>query len=835
MAQTQTTSLFNEAQLRQHIGFIFDPVQFEPGQFVCLRGIGEKDTPKEGSFREEFFFQPSVEPNWKDKAVEHCRRWGQHQVASFIVPCVLREPKATAANVSVFTTLVADFDNGNTDERMAWLSENIGTPDMVVESGGTTEEGTPKRHVWYRIEPTSDIEGVINVRHELASKAGADLMLGRGVESNPLGRSHQPVRLGGTIHGKNGLPKPCRIEYTAGLDTPCPTHVSVLSAISSAPETPWRAVAPKADNVILGLFGPQTTNAGDAKPVDLTTDVHAGGSVTTRFSEFNRVAGHYIHCARRGEMSLTEAYDALGGWVSAHMIPPWPENKVRSEWDALVRQDIIAKGSMSAHAQTTQTAQTASSQNGKLPINLLQEWAAHRWIIDPVPEHDVLVEGLVLKGEPHLFVGEGGSGKTFLLADLALKVAAMGLGDKFEWLGQKIKGGGTAVLILCEDSKVEMHRRIKQLDKGSLIKAAGDRLIVLPMTVLGGAFPLSERDFKTGAAVTSARWRQMLDMMKALAEPPVLVAIDTLNSVSHGDENSNIVISEMMREAHRVCGEMGAALVINHHIRKSNEPLRSLADLRNAIRGASAIPSYFRINFGMFSASDYERRMRAMGLTPKRGALWKFGVVKANIHGLLESERTLLRDGIGLLQDVTDKDPYAVVNISERIAWLVYAIKAAATALHPYGLGGKNAANGLYRRRAELPPMLRGVGWKEFASLIEEALQRGHIVPCAVCGSKAKNYLDVEGGELARDEAGVVILSGAYSNPPDWEDFYFDADSGEIIEVSVKHKWEDGFAGAKLEGTGQAPEAPEPDLFTPHGDVSVTPQDDADSDDDNPF
>ena len=801
--QTHHTEHFNEEQLRHHIDFIFDPVQFEPGQFVCLRGIGEKDTPKEGSFREEFFFQPSVEPKWKDKAIEHCRRWGQHQVASFIVPCVLREPKATAANVSVFTTLVADFDSGNTDERMGWLADNLGTPDLVVESGGTTDAGTPKRHVWYRIEPTSDIEGVINVRHELASKTGADLMLGRGVDSNPLGRSHQPVRLAGTIHGKGGSPKPCRIEWSMGSDMQCPTHVSVMSAIKSAPETPWRPVPAKVDNVIRGLFGPETTNAADMKPVDLKTDVHAGGNVTTRFSEFNRVAGHYIHCARRGEMSVTEAYDALGGWVSAHMIPPWPENKVRSEWDALVRQDIIAKGSMSATAQTAQTGTSISSQNGiSLPANLLQEWAAHRWITDPVPEHDVLVEGLVLKGEPHLFVGEGGSGKTFLLADLALKVAAMGVGDKFEWLGQKIKTGGTAVLILCEDSKVEMHRRIKQLDKGGLIRAAGDRLIVLPMTVLGGAFPLSERDFKTGAAVTSARWRQMLDMMKALPEPPALVAIDTLNSVSHGDENSNIIISEMMREAHRVCGEMGAALVINHHIRKSNEPLRSLADLRNAIRGASAIPSYFRINFGMFSASDYERRMRAMGLTPKRGALWKFGVVKANIHGLLESERTLLRDGIGLLQDVTDKDPYAIVNISERLAWLVYAIRAAASALHPYGLGGKNAANGLYKRRTELPPILRGVGWKEFANLIEEALQRGHIVPCAVRGSKSKTYLDIEGGELASDESGAVIAAGAYASVPDWDELYFDGDSGEIIEVAVKHKWEDGRHRAGPGGPG---------------------------------
>jgi hypothetical protein len=237
----------------------------------------------------------------------------------------------------------------------------------------------------------------------------------------------------------------------------------------------------------------------------------------------------------------------------------------------------------------------------------------------------------------------------------------------------------------------------------------------------------------------------------------------------------------------------------------------------------------------MFAASDYERRMRAMGMTPKRGALWKFGVVKANIHGLLESERTLLRDSIGLLQDVTDKDPYAVVNISERLAWLVYAIRAAANALHPYGLGGKNAANGLYKRRTELPPVLRGVGWKEFANLIEEALQRGHIVPCAVRGSKSKSYLDVEGGELASDESGVVIAAGAYTNVPDWDELYFDADSGEIIEVSVKHKWEEGFAGARMEGSGKTENEPEEDLFTPHGGASAAPQYDADDDDNNPF
>ena len=793
-AKNESLAHFDESQVREHLSFIFGAVDFQPGAYVCLRGIGEKGTAQEGTFREEFFFEPAVEQNWMNSAVEHCQRWGQHAVASFIVPCVLKAPKATSLNVSQFTTVVADFDSGNTDERIAWVAEHIGMPDLVVESGGTTEAGTPKRHAWWKIEPTADIEGVINLRHAIAEKSGGDLMLGRGVKSNPFGRSHQPVRIAGTIHGKGGTAKPCRFEWSGEITGDC-LHTDFADKVKEVKPAPW-AVRTKmslgdGNNVIRGLFGEDSTNSGeDFEPVELNRDVHAGGDEVTRFGEFNRVAGHYIHCVRRGDMDKAEAFEALSGWVVAHMKPAWPEARVRTEWEALCRQDVSSKGAFTEEKPGTH------SGTGALPVgeNGLLAWSAHRWITDPVPVHEELVEGLVLKGEPHLFVGEGGSGKTFLVADLALKVAAWNEARDYYWCGQKVRAGGTAVLILCEDSQTEMHIRIKQLDQGGLINQAGDRLIVLPMTNIGGAFPLTQRNSRTGEAVTSDRWRSMLDLMKALPEPPVLVAIDTLNSVSHGDENSNVVIAEMMREAHRVCGEMGAALLINHHIRKSNEPLRSLEELRSAIRGASAIPSYFRINFGMFHASDYERRMKAMNMTPKRGAMWKFGVVKANIHGLLQGERTLLRNSIGLLEDITSNDSYAAVNVSERVAWMVYSIQQAACALHPYAVGGKNAANGLYKRRNELPQILRGVGWREFGNLVEEALVKGLLVPCAVRGSKSKTYLDVPGGVLSQDEAGVTIASGSYNSAPEWDDFYFDADSGEVVLAAKSNAWNAQFA-----------------------------------------
>jgi hypothetical protein len=113
-------------------------------------------------------------------------------------------------------------------------------------------------------------------------------------------------------------------------------------------------------------------------------------------------------------------------------------------------------------------------------------------------------------------------------------------------------------------------------------------------------------------------------------------------------------------------------------------------------------------------------------------------------------------------------------------------------------VGGKNAANGLYKRRNELPQILRGVGWREFGNLVEEALVKGLLVPCAVRGSKSKAYLDVPGGVLSSDEAGVVLAAGAYNHPPEWEDYYYDADAGEVVLAAKSNAWKAQF-GPKSE------------------------------------
>jgi hypothetical protein len=134
-------------------------------------------------------------------------------------------------------------------------------------------------------------------------------------------------------------------------------------------------------------------------------------------------------------------------------------------------------------------------------------------------------------------------------------------------------------------------------------------------------------------------------------------------------------------------------------------------------------------------------------------------------------------------------DVYSAINVTERLAWLVLAVREAAGNLHPYTLGNKNAANGLYKRRSELPPVLRAVGASEFGHLIEEGLQKELIVSCAVKGSKAKSYLDVPGGLLASDETGAAIQAGAYASVPDWNEYAFDPETGTCVGKAGQAAW----------------------------------------------
>lgn len=740
-------------QVAVHLAVMFGDIHGMAPGYLNLRGIGEKGTDGEGTFREDKFADlgalgPSGPLLW---TIQHAERWSKHARATFVVPAILGQAKGSAENVAWFRCVLVDLDSGDIQSKHDFLAKHLGTPTAVVYSGGEVD-GQRKRHLyWSLTERCQDVARIVQLRDTIARKGGGDTQFGLGVATNPYGRAHQPVRLAGSVHSKGGNPRPVTIELSPTGNT---YDLAVLEERAISMPRHDGAVAEQASGQ---LFHPERGE------LDLTEDVHEGGDEEkNRWSQFSRVAGHYLHCVRQEQMSVDEAKAATEGWMTAHMLPAWPQARFEQEWHALMQRDLASHGPFPEPAKPM----VADGQG-------LEIWAAHRWSLGPKPARRFLVDKLIQSGKHQLLVAEGGAGKTFLMLDLAIKVASHEEGDELDWCGGRVNEGGTVVILTTEDDKDELHIRLADIDPERRRERAGDKLIILPTINAGGSFALVERDPRTQEARPSRKWAEFFALLKRLPDLK-LVVVDTLNSTLHGEENSATVINEFVRVASQVCGDLGASLILTHHIRKQGpEPIRNVEDMKAAIRGSSALPAAFRGVLGVWHCADYDRRALAMGLQPKRGLLWKLAVLKANNPEMLEGEKTLLRQDSGMLYDVTDRDPFASANNFERHAWLALAVEFAAKAGHPYSVDGKNSKSGLYRRRNELPQVLRQVGPSEFQHVVDDLLLRKVLVACAARGGKEKKWLDVHGGPIASDEAGAELASGAYK-PPRWEDWTFD-------------------------------------------------------------
>jgi putative DNA primase/helicase len=340
--------------IERHLRLLFGT---EASGYVCLRGIGEKGTAREGVFREDIFLEPGV-LGW-DKFVSavifHATRWGQHDVATFVVPCTLKDDRGTAENCDVFRTVCADFDTGDTQAKLAFVEQHFGAASFVVLSGGMTEEGMPKRHAYWQVQGVT-VPEVVAIRDAIARKAGGDIQFGLGVDGNPYGRAHQPIRLAGSIHGKNGVRRLVEVErHHPGYlcATPC-MNAKLM------PASEWAIAERPAD--------PMTTPEGPAAVDLLTAEVKAGGEgAITRWSAFNGVAGHYIHTARIGKMTLDAARLATFGWMQANMVPPWNERCPSRRSQSLRRARAWRCGPPTAGAWATSPRVSSSSTSWSSP------------------------------------------------------------------------------------------------------------------------------------------------------------------------------------------------------------------------------------------------------------------------------------------------------------------------------------------------------------------------------------------------------------------------------------------------------------------------------------
>lgn len=761
-------------QIAAYLEMLFGLHDFEPGEWVSFRPVGENGTVREGVMGEITSIEP-VTRNHVRFAIDAAPGWAAYGWAGFVVPAILKtDLHARVGDVKLMTTLLVDLDSGDTDAKLAHVAKHAGKPTMVVYSGGVTETGQPKLHVYWRLnEATDDIALVSRLRDTLARKVGGDIQFGIGKDGNPLGRAHQPIRMAGTVHGKGGTARQVAIRSQDGPDHELADLAERIEAMPAMEGIALPVAAPTLPTMAAGGVMDFKT-AWEAMPPAAVTDVHAGGNPdgANRWNNFSEVAGHYIMQARNGLISIEEAERFTHGWMLAHMKPTWPEHRFANEWRGLLTVDARNHGPLVPPQPIVPLTPPPVAQSGDWD---LLDWAVtRRSSLAPEPRR-FLVQGWFMAGKRHMFVAEGGAGKTFSMMDLALRLAAKRPGDGMVWFGEPVTdyaAGGTVVLLTAEDDVDELDIRWNAIDPhGRLRGLAGENLIVLPLDNLGGAFPLVA--LQRGEAGLSPRWADMIERLRRLAASGrnvTAVIIDTLNSTLHGEENSAAVISDYLRALAPVTGELGAAVIITHHTRKAGQlPIRTPADMREAVRGSTALINGMRVVIGMWHAPEWKSRLEAMGEHAAPRRLFQMAVIKANNPDMSETVKVLMRAPQGGLIDVTHRDIFDTRRGREQRAWLAHAVAEAARGRYPFTTTG---TRGVEKRRNELPALLSKMSGRRLVALVEECLDAGLICKANLAsGQKTYGNLDVPDGPVATGQG--YVDAGSWK-VPDWSQWEYD-------------------------------------------------------------
>lgn len=309
---------------------------------VPVRAFSEKGTPDQKPLT-EFHLPENLTSALKRLAGQA----DQQSRGVFVVPAAVDEPgSAKSADIRQTRVVVVDLDAGDIEAAVRHLTTHLGIPNLDVASGGTTADGEIKRHLyWTLMQPAkqADLERVRAIREMIAVKVGADLSF----------RSlHQPIRVTGTIHGKGGVKSSVSIldHHPQCYD---------LDALEKAA----RAMPPLVE------FQPRTevtsgSGTGLTYRALATRPVHAAGvDGITRFEALSNVIGHWIRLYRRGEVSLKEAWKSVVDHNAALIVPPWEEDNLRREFDALLRNDVQEKGPIASPPSSVEAGMTPHSDD----------------------------------------------------------------------------------------------------------------------------------------------------------------------------------------------------------------------------------------------------------------------------------------------------------------------------------------------------------------------------------------------------------------------------------------------------------------------------------------
>lgn len=226
---------------------------------------------------------------------------------------------------------------------------------------------------------------------------------------------------------------------------------------------------------------------------------------------------------------------------------------------------------------------------------------------------DFIVDGWVPRGAVTVIGASGGTGKSSLAHNLAVK-AAIDYGDKEKkptWLGAKINtenAKGLCVYFSGEDGPAIVHARAKVYDP----QGRAQRLM------------FQRTDFGEGVTIAG-----FLKRLSKLPDVP-LVVIDPARKYLTGDEDDAGVVSEFFEAIEEFAITRNAAVLVVHHLAKGARP-KHVSEIYDLLRGSQVFIDRPRVVIGMYREGEYTVA----------------GLAKNNIPpqmGMIQGERLFTRD-----------------------------------------------------------------------------------------------------------------------------------------------------------------------------------------------
>ncbi|MBB1493229.1 AAA family ATPase [Paracoccus sp. MC1854] len=538
---------------RDQIELFLDTVFSWCDGLIPLRGLPEKGVEPAPS--SEFRWLPA-DDSAADQITVFAEAAAMCGRAVYVIPgTVTASGQARAEHVMQMQAVVVDLDDGNIAAKRDHLVRHLGRPTLIIESGGRTENGQVKLHLWWKLtEPAEgdDLVQLCRLRAEIALKVGGD---------DSFGSAHQPIRVPGTIHGKYGRKSAVRIISHQDIEVDLPDlagRVAEMPALLDRPE---------------GRGGLDFNTAGKP-PIDavLTTPVREGAvDDWTRFHGASAAIGHYLRQAHEGRLTLDEAWEAICGYSTAMLRPPWPEERLKAEARRLWKRHIERNGPAQPQRQPPPSEPLNCFSLGQL----LDDRSA---LPDDIIAPRVLTPGglLVLGGAPKVgksdflisWLVHMAAGVPFLgfTPPRPLRIFYLQAELQYHYLRERIHQIGlpTDVLAAARDGFVATPRLKLLLDQGGVSRVA---------ETIRSAFPDT---------------------------PPDVLCIDPIRNVfdggpDSGGENDNSAMMFFLKErveALQAAVNPNAGIILVHHTKKlARQQVKD--DPFQALSGASALRGFY--------------------------------------------------------------------------------------------------------------------------------------------------------------------------------------------------------------------------------------------------